>query len=59
MSRLTFSQKILSPPALVRNNERLIVAGDASLGLHADDVAASRVFASTIWDMPPGRSSTA
>ena len=31
VSRLTFSQKILSPPALVHNNERLIVAGDASL----------------------------
>jgi outer membrane protein assembly factor BamB/TolA-binding protein len=31
ISRLTFSQKILSPPALARNNERLIVAGDASL----------------------------
>jgi outer membrane protein assembly factor BamB/TolA-binding protein len=31
VSRLTFSQKILSPPALARNNERLIVAGDASL----------------------------
>jgi outer membrane protein assembly factor BamB/TolA-binding protein len=31
ISQLTFSQKILSPPALVRNNERLIVAGDASL----------------------------
>jgi len=31
ISQLTFSQKILSPPAVVRNNERLIVAGDASL----------------------------
>jgi outer membrane protein assembly factor BamB/pSer/pThr/pTyr-binding forkhead associated (FHA) protein len=31
VSQLTFSQKIVSPPALVRNNERLIVAGDASL----------------------------
>jgi outer membrane protein assembly factor BamB len=30
-TRISFSQKILSPPALVRNNERLIVAGDASL----------------------------
>jgi outer membrane protein assembly factor BamB/pSer/pThr/pTyr-binding forkhead associated (FHA) protein len=30
-TRLTFSQKILSPPALTRNRERLIVAGDASL----------------------------
>ncbi len=30
-TRLTFSQKILSPPALTRNKERLIVAGDASL----------------------------
>jgi outer membrane protein assembly factor BamB len=30
-TRLTFSQKILSPPALIRNKERLIVAGDASL----------------------------
>lgn len=31
VSQLTFSQKIVSPPALVHNNERLIVAGDASL----------------------------
>ncbi|HET6323769.1 MAG TPA: PQQ-binding-like beta-propeller repeat protein [Planctomycetaceae bacterium] len=31
ITRLTFSQKILSPPALTRNKERLIVAGDASL----------------------------
>ena len=31
ITRLTFSQKILSPPALARNNERLVVAGDASL----------------------------
>jgi outer membrane protein assembly factor BamB len=31
VSQVTFSQKIVSPPALVRNNERLIVAGDASL----------------------------
>jgi outer membrane protein assembly factor BamB/pSer/pThr/pTyr-binding forkhead associated (FHA) protein len=31
VSQLTFSQKIVSPPAIVRNNERLIVAGDASL----------------------------
>ncbi len=30
-TRLTFSQKILSPPALSRDKERLIVAGDASL----------------------------
>jgi outer membrane protein assembly factor BamB len=30
-TRLTFSQKILSPPALTRNKERLVVAGDASL----------------------------
>jgi outer membrane protein assembly factor BamB/tetratricopeptide (TPR) repeat protein len=31
VSRLTFSQKILSPPAPVHNNERLVVAGNASL----------------------------
>jgi outer membrane protein assembly factor BamB len=31
IAQLTFSQKILSPPALARNSERLIVAGDASL----------------------------
>jgi PQQ-like domain/FHA domain len=30
-TRITFSQKILSPPALTRNKERMIVAGDASL----------------------------
>jgi len=30
-TRLTFSQKIASPPALAHNKERLIVAGDASL----------------------------
>jgi hypothetical protein len=30
-TRLTFSQNILSPPALTRNKERLIVAGDASV----------------------------
>jgi outer membrane protein assembly factor BamB len=30
-TRLTFSQKIVSPPALTRNKERMIVAGDASL----------------------------
>jgi hypothetical protein len=30
-TRLTFSQMILSPPALTRNKERLIVAGEASL----------------------------